>query len=169
MNESTELIPEPGWSRSAQHSRVKSLAADLDLSRAMNRLLIAERIYRYGWAYDERDREGLDDCFTENGIWEGSIMGITPVGPIQGRAEIVNWLTDFWNIQRDQRRHAFTNVIIDDLSDSEATAHAYLILTASAGSVMVPVTVGPYRLSMVKEPDGVWRMSRLVGGFDAPF
>ena len=169
MKDSTELQPTPGWSRLSKHSIVKSMSADPEVSRAINRLLISERIYRYGWAFDERDREGLGDCFTLEGIWEGSIMGITPAGPFNGRVAIVNWLTDFWKIQTDQRRHVFTNVIIDDLTDTEATVHAYLLLTASGNSTMTPVTVGPYRLSVVKEPDGVWRISRLVGGWDAPF
>ena len=30
---------------------------------------IAERIARYGWSYDERDRDGLADCFTSDGVW----------------------------------------------------------------------------------------------------
>lgn len=169
MSTNDALKPAPGWSRSTGHSQVKHMTADPETSRALDRLLIAERIFRYGWAYDERDREGLGDCFAENGIWEGSIMGISPVGPFQGRAAIVDWLADFWKIQFDQRRHVFTNVIVDSLTSTEATAYAYLILTASSDSTMTPQTAGPYKLSMIKEADGVWRMSRLVGGFDAPF
>ena len=169
MSEKSDLRPAPAWSRLAGLTKVKKLAAEPEVSRAIDRLLIAERIYRYGWAYDERDREGLGDCFSLNGVWEGLIMGLTAVGPFQGREAIVEWLTGFWAIQHDQRRHVFTNVVVDDLSGTEATAHAYLILTASADSTMAPITVGPYRLSLVKEADGVWRLSRLEAGFDAPF
>ena len=161
--------PEPGWARNTGHARLKALDAQRSLGEGNERGLIAERIYRYGWAYDERDSSLLRDCFTEDGVWEGMIMGLTKVGPFAGREEITAFLTDFWNVQTDQRRHVFTNVIVDDLTATSAIAHAYLILTASTLSSMVPVTVGPYRFSMVKESDGVWRMQRLVGGFDAPF
>jgi hypothetical protein len=59
-------------------------------------------------------------------------------------------------------------VVIDELTSSTAVAHAYLLLTASAGAAMTPVTAGPYRLIMRREPDS-WRIARLVAGFDAPF
>lgn len=169
MSNEVSASPPPGWGRTAGHTRVKRLPAEPEMSRAADRLLIAERIYRYGWSYDERDREGLADCFVQDGVWEGLIMGRDKVGPFQGREEILEWLTGFWLQQTDQRRHIFTNVVIDELGPAEATAHAYLMLTASSDATMSPVTVGPYRLSLVKDTDGVWRLSRLVGGYDAPF
>lgn len=168
MSADATLKPAPAWGRSAGHTQVKKLAAEPS-DAAIDRLLIAERIHRYGWGYDERDREALGDCFTADGVWEALIMGTDPVGPFEGRDAIVDWLMGFWDVQTDQRRHVFTNVVIDDLTDSTATAHAYVVLLASADSTMVPQTAGPYRLSMVKDDDGVWRMSRLVAGFDAPF
>ena len=95
-------------------------------------------------------------------------MGEISVGPFEGRAAIVQWLADFWPRQFDQRRHLFTNVVIDDLTASTATAHAYLLLIRSENATMTPVTAGPYRLLMAKET-GVWRIARLIGGFDVPF
>ncbi len=167
MSETKQLRPEPGWGRSARHSRVGPLAHSAP-GRALDRLEIAERIYRYGWAYDERDRQLLGDCFTEDAVWEGNIMGQNPVGPFEGREQIVEWLTDFWNEQDDQRRHIFTNVIVNALTEDTSTAHAYLLLTAASEAKMTPVTAGPYRLELVRQNDS-WRLARLVGGFDAPF
>ena len=97
---------------------------------AIDRLLIAERIHRYGWCFDERNPELLGDCFTADGVWEGRIMGEVSVGPFEGRSAIVQWLSDFWPQQFDQRRHVFTNVTVDDLTATTATAHAYLLLRA---------------------------------------
>lgn len=163
-----DLRPEPAWGRSTEHTRVQPLTAEARSTQAIDRLLIAERIYRYGWAFDERDRAGLGDCFTDDGVWEGLIMGLDRVGPFEGRGAIEEWLAQFWVEQSDQRRHVFTNVVIDELDGSRATAHAYLILLASANATMTPLTAGPYRLSMVKEQE-VWRIARLTAGFDAPF
>jgi hypothetical protein len=134
----------------------------------MDRVLIAERIYRYGWAYDERDARRLGECFTEDAAWEGNIMGQTPVGPFEGRDRIVEWLTEFWTVQQDQRRHMFTNVITDQHSEAEAMSHAYLLLTASSDAAMIPQTAGPYRFLLTRQQHD-WRIKHLIGGFDAPF
>ena len=159
--------PTPGWASETGHVRLPLAEAD-DAGRPADRLAIAERVARYGWGYDERDQAGLADCFTVDGIWEGSIMGGDKVGPYGGRDAVVAFLTEFWAVQTDQRRHIFTNVVVSDLAGSTAVAHAYLLLTAATDGAMTPVTNGPYRLEMRQE-DGVWRIARLVAGFDAPF
>lgn len=165
----TTNTPEPAWATASGLAQVKALAADSDGRRGLDRVLIGERIHRYGWGYDERRADQLADCFTAEGIWEGSIMGGDQVGPHVGRDTVVSFLTDFWAIQTDQRRHIFTNIIVDDLTDTDAVAHAYLMLTAAADATMNTITTGPYRLAMRKESDGVWRIARLSAGFDAPF
>lgn len=160
--------PEPAWASKSGLVQVEAASAEQDPSRAVDRVMIAERIARYGWGYDERNRELLADCFTVDGVWEGSLMGDEQVGPFEGRDVIVAFLTDFWNVQTDQRRHIFTNVVVQELSATTAVAHAYLLLTATSEAAMAPVTNGPYRLVMRKDA-GVWRIARLVAGFDAPF
>jgi hypothetical protein len=110
----------------------------------------------------------LGDCFTEGAIWEGSVMGQHPVGPYAGRERIVEWLAEVWGEQRDQRRHIFTNLVTEVLTDESATAHAYLLLTAAGDATLTPVTTGPYRFELSRGVDS-WRITRLVGGFDAPF
>src|ERR1700742_1315329 len=104
------LRPAPAWARETGHTELKPPTS---AGSAIDRILVGERIARYGWSYDERDRSALGECFTEDGVWEGSIMGIESVGPFEGRAAIVDFLTGFWDEQTDQRRHAFTNVVID--------------------------------------------------------
>jgi SnoaL-like domain len=160
--------PQPGWAATTGHAVVAPQQADREPARAADRLMIAERISRYGWGYDERDIEMLADCFTANGVWEGSMFGTDRVGPHVGREAVVQFLTDFWSVQTDQRRHIFTNIVVDELTTDSAVAHAYLLLTASAGGTMTPVTNGPYRLTLRNE-DGVWRIEHLLAGFDAPF
>jgi ketosteroid isomerase-like protein len=167
MSDTDQLRPEPGWGRTTGHVRVGRLSHG-DASRALDRLAIAERVYRYGWGFDERDRDLLGDCFTDDAVWEGSIMGQVSVGPFEGREHIVEWLATFWDQQRDQRRHIFTNLIVQDLTEDTATAHAYLLLTATAEATLMPQTNGPYRFELAREDDS-WRIVRLAAGFDAPF
>jgi SnoaL-like domain len=169
MSEADEERPRPGWARATGHTTIEPMHAGVGAGEAIDRLLIAERVARYGWAYDERDRDGLADCFTGAGVWEGKIMGIDQVGPFQGRGAIIDFLAGFWGEQTDQRRHVFTNVVVEKTEPDVATAHAYLILLGSADASMTPLTAGPYRFEFVRDTDGVWRIARLLAGFDAPY
>ncbi|MGF1595697.1 MAG: nuclear transport factor 2 family protein [Acidimicrobiales bacterium] len=161
-------FPEPGWATKTSHVTIGPEPATVAAADAADRIAIAERVHLYGWGYDERNRELLGACFTEDGIWEGSIMGSDRVGPHEGRDAVTAFLTAFWDVQTDQRRHIFTNVVVSEQTATAAVAHAYLLLTASTGDAMVPVTNGPYRFEL-RHDDGSWRIARLVAGFDAPF
>lgn len=164
-----EHVPAPAWSTTTGQSIVKAMAGSSDSTEAVDRALIAERIFRYGWSFDERSLELLGDNFTADGTWEAHIMGTVDLGPFIGKNAIVEYMSSFWDDQIDQRRHVFSNVIVDDYAGTTATAHAYLILMASTGGESHIETTGPYRFAMTKEADGVWRMSQLKAGFDSPF
>lgn len=165
----SESRPRPAWASAAGRIALQAAqGADNDPGRAADRIMIAERIARYGWGYDERNEALLADCFTADAVWEGSIMGGDVAGPCVGREAIVEFLKGFWVQQTDQRRHIFTNVLVESLSGDTAVAVAYLLLTASADGAMTPVTVGPYRWDLRNEA-GVWRVTHLAAGFDAPF
>jgi ketosteroid isomerase-like protein len=139
------------------------------LARTADRLMIAERIARYGWAYDERDRAALAGCFTPDGLWQGLIMGHDRVDPIRGAQPIADWLAGFWDTQSDQRRHVFTNVVVGEPDADQATAHAYLVLLSSLDGSTTPVSAGPYRFTMRRTRDSLWHIAVLSAGFDAPF
>jgi hypothetical protein len=164
-----ELRPAPAWARQGGHTDLAAAVPAATAGSAIDRILVAERIARYGWCYDERDRAGLGGCFTEDGVWEGQIMGNEPVGPFRGRAAVVEFLTDFWAEQDDQRRHVFTNVVVDSIDGDHATAQAYLQLLASSEARTHTETAGPYRFEIARGEDDVWRLARLQAGFDAPF
>jgi hypothetical protein len=170
MSEAEPLRPAPVWASDAGLVAMRPAVDSASAGSASDRLLIAERIARYGWAFDERDRAGVADCFTEDGVWEGQVMGIEPIGPFAGRAAVVEFLTSFWDEQDDQRRHVFANVVVDELLADSATAHAYVILLKSSEASMTPLTSGPFRFELVRDADdGVWRIARLLAGFDTTF
>lgn len=163
-----ELRPEPGWATATGHVAIGPAVPANDGSTTIDRLLVAERIARYGWAYDERDRASLAACFTPDGVWDGLMMGRDVVGPFSGREAVADFLAGFWETQRDQRRHLFTNVVLGDLTPATATAHAYLLLTSTEDAALRAVSAGPYRFTLSKD-GGVWRIRRLSAGFDCPF
>lgn len=134
----------------------------------LGRALIAERPARYCWGYDERRPELLEDCFTEDAVWEGDVGAAQAVGPIQGRQAIVDWLTSFWPHQSDQRRHILLNTLIERQAAAEATTLSYLLLLSAKGDRVSLETTGFYRLELVGS-EGGWRIRHLFAGFDAPF
>lgn len=164
-----ELRPAPAWARECGHTSLAPARTAADAGDAVDRALVAERVARYGWSYDERDAAALGECFTGDGIWQGRIMGSQEVGPFAGRAAIVDFLTGFWDEQADQRRHVFTNVVVDSLDGDRATAQAYLLLLASSDERTNVETAGPYRFEAAREEDGIWRLTLLSAGFDVPF
>ncbi|HVX33933.1 MAG TPA: nuclear transport factor 2 family protein [Solirubrobacterales bacterium] len=162
------LRPQPAWASECGHTNLGPAQAADAAPAAADRDLVAERIARYGWSYDERDAESLGECFTVDGTWQGRIMGTRQIGPFRGRKAIVEFLTGFWDEQADQRRHVFTNVVVDSLDGDRATAHAYLILLASSEERTSVETAGPYRFEAARD-DGIWRLTLLAAGFDVPF
>lgn len=135
---------------------------------ASDRAAICERIVRYGWAYDERRIEHLGDCFTDDAIWEGNVLGQVPIGPFEGREAIIDWLSKFWPHQKDQRRHMILNTIVEMQNDETAETLSYLLLMASKGDAISMESMGFYRVAYRRDGPA-WRIARLTAGFDKPF
>jgi SnoaL-like domain len=161
-------LPVPGWGHSCGHLRMRVPGRPDYQATGVERALIAERISRYGWSFDERRRDLLSDCFTDDAVWQGSICGGEPLGPFVGREAIVQWMSEFWLTQRDQRRHMIVNTVIEDQTETEALAQAYQLLTAARSGQVALETTGFYRFNL-RRADGIWRIAHLFSGYDAPF
>lgn len=133
--------------------------------------LVAEAqqaINRYGWAFDERRGDVLREVFTDDAVWEASVMNETPVGPFEGRDAVLEWLSRFWTVQRDQRRHAFSNFIVEEFDGDEMTAYCYLQLFGSTRAESRFEVAGFSRVRLVRRGSR-WAIARYTAGFDAPF
>ena len=161
-------LPLPAW---GHHVGLLNLGEAIPLANphaAYDRMLFSERISRYCWGYDERRTDLLAACFTEDGIWEGDVLGQVPIGPFKGRERIIKWLSEFWPHQHDQRRHMILNTIVEEQSANLATTYSYLLLMSSDGRESKLETTGFYRTRYRKVGDH-WLIERLTAGFDAPF
>lgn len=168
MSASEELRPAPAWAHATGLLRLRSSQERRRLPALDPRQALQEVIHRYCWSFDERRSDLLRDCFTQDATWQGSVMGETRIGPFVGQEQVQEWLSRFWDHQRDQRRHLILNFMVEELQDDEATALAYLLLTGSSRAESRMETTGFYRLTYRREDDG-WRISRLEAGFDSPF
>lgn len=158
----------PAWGHHCGMISLGEAIVPVDARAVADRSLFSERIVRYCWAYDERQLDLLADCFTEDGVWEGNVLGEIPIGPFTGRGAIRKWLSEFWPHQRDQRRHMILNTIVEAQTGHTASTLSYLLLMSSDGERPKLETTGFYRVDYKRE-DAAWRISHLTAGFDAPF
>lgn len=165
---SDSTLPLPAWGHGSGLIRLGEAVAPSDPIACADRLLFSERLARYCWSYDERRADLLGACFTEDGIWEGNVLGRFPIGPFAGRERIVTWLSEFWPHQKDQRRHMLLNTLVEAQTPTTAVTLSYLILMSSKGEHPSIETIGFYRTEQAKEGEQ-WLIHRLTAGFDAPF
>ena len=167
MNED-QISVRPSWGHIDEVIHLNHDQTLVSKEMLADRILIAERMHRYGWAFDERQEEALSECFTESATWQASIMGTSTIGPFKGKSEIINFMKGFWPNQLDQRRHNITNVIVESQSEKAASVMAYLVLMSASAQGLKPVTTGFYKVEMVKS-DGTWKIQTLLVGFDLSY
>jgi hypothetical protein len=167
MNED-QMSVRPSWGHIDQVINLNDDQTLASKEMLAERVLIAERMYRYGWAFDERQIDALSECFTESATWQASIMGTSSIGPFNGRGEIISFMKGFWPIQSDQRRHNITNVIVESQSEKTVSVMAYLVLMSASEQGLKPVTTGFYKVEMIKL-DGTWKIQNLLVGFDLAY
>ena len=167
MNED-QISVRPSWGHIDEVIHLNHDQTLVSKEMLADRILIAERMHRYGWAFDERQEEALSECFTESATWQASIMGTSTIGPFNGKSEIINFMKGFWPNQLDQRRHNITNVIVESQSEKAASVMAYLVLMSASAQGLKPVTTGFYKVEMVKS-DGTWKIQTLLVGFDLSY
>jgi hypothetical protein len=167
MNED-QMSVRPSWGHIDQVINLNDDQTLASKEMLAERVLIAERMYRYGWAFDERQIDALSECFTDSATWQASIMGTSSIGPFNGRGEIISFMKGFWPIQSDQRRHNITNVIVESQSEKTVSVMAYLVLMSASEQGLKPVTTGFYKVEMIKL-DGTWKIQNLLVGFDLAY
>lgn len=129
---------------------------------------VIDRFHRYCWGFDERRLDILSDCFTEDATWVASSMGETTIGPFIGKRAVLEWLTRYWEVQRSQRRHVITNVVVSAVTSTTTCVAGYLSLYGTRHATSQLESVGVYEL-MCRTDGDVMRIATLTAGFDAPY
>lgn len=91
--------PEPAWGSSSGLLDIPPRGGETVPAQLIAE--VQQLVHRYTWGTDERLPELLDHCFTDDAVWEASVMGETRVGPFSGRAQVLDWFTRFWPVQKD--------------------------------------------------------------------
>jgi hypothetical protein len=157
--------PRQGWAHKDGIMGLKSNYPKVDAESAVNRLLIHEAFARWGIAHDEAQLEVIRSLFTKDAELVVLLGSKEPIDSAEGSDAIVDTVATSLRQQQNQRRHAITNVVIDRLTEDEASAIAYGIVTIANDGLSLGASVIYYG-DLCREADGVWRFSKFVIGMD---
>ena len=160
-----DSFPAQGWAHSAGLVNLQPNGKSVTTDNVLDRMLIQEAFYRWGISWDEARLDVISSLFTKDGVIEITLGSGKPIGRYVGTEAIVKYVKSVLKVQADQRRHAMSNIVIDRMSNNEATTIAYGIVTIAADGLSLGATV-IYSADLRKEADGVWRFSKFVIGMD---
>jgi ketosteroid isomerase-like protein len=131
------------------------------------RAQIADAFYRFGMAWDEVRVDVLVSCFTEDALFESSEGNATAFLSLRGRNEMRDNISGTMALQSDQRRHIFSNIMVEqlDLEAGTAQALAQCVVTAVGAKLQLAAAV-MYTSNLRREADGCWRFSYFFVGMD---
>lgn len=163
----TSTEPRQAWGHLDGRFKLLANGAPQVIDDPMAYLRIQEAYARYGIAYDEGRSDVLSSLITDDAVVETALGSGKPFLTVTGRAAVLaNW-ADVWRQQRDQRRHCFTNIVVERLTQTEATALAYGVITVAANGDLIVGAAAFYTSELRKGADGLWRFSRMFIGMDA--
>jgi hypothetical protein len=131
----------------------------------MSYLLIQETFARFGIAHDEVQETVLNALFTDGAELNVAKGKGAPFQVVKGREAIIANFLSVLSQQQDQRRHLMTNVVIQALTETAASALAYGAVIIAANGLTIGASV-IYSADLRRGPDGHWRFSRLYIGMD---
>ena len=157
--------PRQAWAHKDGRIRMLAPSAVSATANPMDYLLIHEAFARYGMAHDEVQIDILAALFTDDAVLEVAKGSGKPFQSVKGGKAIVANFANVLSQQLDQRRHCFTNILIEKLEGDEASSLAYGLVSVAADGLILVATVF-YAADLKRGPDGHWRFTRLFIGMD---
>jgi hypothetical protein len=156
--------PPRAWAHAGHVVDLKPNGTPIANKDPLDRALVQESFARWGIAYDEGRLDVISSLFTTDAKFEVLNGSPTPIVATQGHDAVVAGIKSAIAQQGDQRRHLISNVVIDRLTATEATAIAYAVVVVPDKPMYVGTTV--IYSANLRKSGGVWRFSRLVIGMD---
>lgn len=157
--------PRQGWAHKDGRIRMLAPATVSATASPMDYLLIHEAFARYGMAHDEVQIDVLAALFTDDAVLEVAKGSGTPFQTVRGGKAIVANFANVLSQQLDQRRHCFTNILIEKLDGNRASSLAFGLVSVAADGLILGATVF-YAADLQRGADGHWRFTRLFIGMD---
>lgn len=151
----------PGW----RSNYLDTIRPETVALAPTEQLAVHQVLVRYAFALDQQDLAALEGLLTENARWTFKIAGENDLGPVVGRAAILEFVRAAIDAETDQRRHNLLNVVVHSGDATTAQAQAYLMLTSNAGGGSGVIATGFYHFRL-DHARGEWRIAELFLGTD---
>jgi ketosteroid isomerase-like protein len=127
---------------------------------------IQQAVANYAHALDELNVPELETVLTEDTTWTFTMPGQGMLGPVAGRAAVLDFIRDGHTAQTGRVRHHLSNVVVTMTDAATARARAYLLQTRNTGESIQVISTGVYTFSL-RRSDGEWRIARLTLTLDS--
>ena len=136
--------------------------------KSSDKLAIQELLSRAAYAFDERDMEMLEQCFTKDASMLVDITGVGEVGPFEGRGDIMELMNDTLAVQTDVRRHVVSNFFFESEQKKQGRVISSLIVFSVENGEINVIISGIYRDDVVRKK-GRGRIKHRHLELDLPF
>ena len=136
--------------------------------KSSDKLAIHELLSRVAYAFDERQLDVLEQCYSADASMLIDITGVGEVGPFEGREAIMQLISDTLAAQTDVRRHVISNFFFESEKKKAARVVSSLVVFSVENGEISVIISGIYRDDVVKS-DEDWQISNRHLDLDLPF
>ena len=136
--------------------------------KSSDKFAIHELLSRAAYAFDERQLDVLEQCYTIDASMLIDITGVGEVGPFEGREAIMQLIADTLAAQTDVRRHVVSNFFFESEKKKAGRVVSNLVVFAVENGEINVIISGVYRDDVVRK-DGAWRIKHRRLDLDLPF
>ncbi|GGN38831.1 nuclear transport factor 2 family protein [Streptomyces fuscichromogenes] len=122
---------------------------------------LQQTVARYAHALDELNPSELEAVLAENTTWTFTMPGQGVLGPVTGRAAVLDFIRDGHAAQSGRVRHHLGHVVVTATDAATAEVRAYLLQTRNTGESIQIISTGVYTFGM-RQSDGEWRIAELT-------
>ncbi|WP_367325909.1 nuclear transport factor 2 family protein [Streptomyces sp. HUAS ZL42] len=122
---------------------------------------LQQAVAHYAHALDELNVPELEAVLTEDTAWTFMMPGQGVLGPVAGRAAVLDFIRDGHTAQTGRVRHHLGNVVVTTTDAATAEVRAYLLQTRNTGESIQMIASGLYTFSL-RWSDGRWRIAELA-------
>ncbi|MEC7762329.1 MAG: nuclear transport factor 2 family protein [Pseudomonadota bacterium] len=158
-------FPPQHWASNAGIVAVEPNTTVIGAEQVADVLNIQQAFSRWGVYYDEGRSDLVPTLFTETGKTLTYLGSGDTIATNEGHEAIATYIDSSLAGQLDQRRHVLTNFLIDELTETTASATAYGTVIKAADGLSVGAMVY-YAGELEKGEDGVWKFATLEIGID---
>ncbi|MYU00005.1 MULTISPECIES: nuclear transport factor 2 family protein [unclassified Streptomyces] len=122
---------------------------------------LQQAVANYAHALDELNIAELEAVLTEDTIWTFTMPGQGVLGPVAGRAAVLDFIRDGHTAQTGRVRHHLGSVVVTATDAATAEVRAYLLQTRNTSESIQMISTGVYTFSL-RRSDGRWRIAELT-------